>query len=75
MGERKNTVQEAQANCRSGTLTTVTSGLPSSYPQRTWRSTYKLPISSMCGGDNQQAIAVFKILCPSYSSKIEADEE
>jgi hypothetical protein len=72
MRERKNVVQEAQADCRAGTLTTIARGLPTSvFPQATWRASYKFPISPTCGGDNAQAVAVFRILCPSYRGKIE----
>jgi hypothetical protein len=74
MRDYKDTVESAQANCQAGTLTTLATGLPKGeYPHGTWRTTYKFPITPTCGGDNNQAIAVFKILCPSYSRKIETD--
>src|SRR5215207_2113974 len=56
MNEYRGVVSEARANCRAGTLVTGARG-----PRATWnRPAYKFPIESACGGDNMQAIAVFK---------------
>ena len=74
MKDRKGTTYEAQADCQEGILTIVVTGLPAEFPKPTYISNYKFPITSMCGGDNMQAIAVFQILCPSYEGKIEKDE-
>lgn len=52
----------ATANCKTGTLST--SG-------QNWSNAYKLPLTPMCGDDNNQAISLFKVLCPSYEGKIE----
>ena len=32
---------------------------------------FKLPLTPMCGDDNNQAISLFKVPCPSYQGKIE----
>lgn len=53
----------SQANCFAGTLTNA---MGSGY-----RATYKFPIAPTCGGDNQQAIAIFKMLCPSFKGEVE----
>ena len=52
----------ATANCKTGTLST-------SGPN--WSNAYKLPLTPMCGNDNNQAISLFKVLCPSYERNIE----
>lgn len=52
----------AEANCQAGALST--SGAK-------WSNAYKLPLQPMCGDDNNQAISLFRILCPSYEGKIE----
>jgi hypothetical protein len=57
-------VLHAEANCRMGTLS-------SSGPK--WSNAYKLPLQPMCGDDNNQAISLFRTLCPSYEGKIEAE--
>lgn len=63
---------KAQANCFTGNLTTTASGLSKpDYPKSVWQLSYKFPISASCGGDNNQAIAIFKMLCPSYQGQIE----
>ena len=62
----------AQANCFTGTLTTGAGNLPRpDYPKSSWQISYKFPIGAMCAGDNNQAIAIFKMLCPSYQGKVE----
>jgi hypothetical protein len=71
MRDRKKTTYQAQADCQKGVVTVVATGLPAEFPKSTWVANYKFPISSICGGDNMQAIAVFKILCPSYEGEIE----
>lgn len=50
----------AEANCRTGTLSRGFRGL-----------TYKMPLEPTCGGDNIQAISIFKVLCPSYEGQTE----
>lgn len=66
------TTYKSQANCFTGILTNSSGGLPKpGYPQSTWRVTYKFPISPMCASDNNQAISIFKMLCPSYRGQIE----
>lgn len=57
-------VLRAEANCQTGTLST--SGAK-------WSNAYKLPLLPMCGDDNNQAISLFQILCPSYEGQIEQD--
>ena len=52
----------AEANCRTGSISTSGPG---------WSNAYKMPLSPMCGDDNNQAISLFKVLCPSYEGKIE----
>jgi hypothetical protein len=52
----------ATANCKTGTLSTAGAN---------WSNAYKLPLAPMCGDDNNQAISLFKVLCPSYEGKIE----
>lgn len=52
----------ATANCKTGTLSTAGAN---------WSNAYKLPLTPMCGDDNNQAISLFKVLCPSYEGKIE----
>lgn len=52
----------ATANCKTGTLST--SGA-------SWSNAFKLPLTPMCGDDNNQAISLFKVPCPSYQGKIE----
>jgi len=56
----------AEANCQVGTLST--SG-------GKWSNAYKLPLQPMCGDDNNQAISLFRILCPSYEGQVEKDSE
>lgn len=53
---------KAEANCRIETLST--SG-------RDWSNAYKFPILPMCGDDNNQAISLFRVLCPSYEGDVE----
>lgn len=66
------TVYKSQANCFKGTLTSSSGGLPKpGYPRSTWQSTYRFPISPMCASDNNQAISIFRMLCPSYKGQIE----
>jgi hypothetical protein len=55
-------VLRAEANCQLGTLSTSSAK---------WSNAYKLPLSPTCGGDNVQAISLFRSLCPSYEGKIE----
>jgi hypothetical protein len=72
MRDREQLKYHAQADCLEGTLSTVSTGLPTpQFPQSTWSSAYKFPIPSMCAGDNMQAITIFRILCPSYRGRIE----
>lgn len=52
----------AEANCEVGAL---------SASAGKWSNAYKFPIFPMCGDDNNQAIALFRILCPSYKGQIE----
>lgn len=52
----------AEANCKSGTIST--SG-------EKWSNAYKLPLIPACGDDNNQAISLFRMLCPSYEGKVE----
>jgi hypothetical protein len=56
-------VLRAEANCQLGTLSTSSAK---------WSNAYKLPLPPTCGGDNVQAISLFRTLCPSYEGKIEA---
>lgn len=75
MRDRAKTSYLAQADCEAGTLSTVAMGLPTpEYPQAIWSSAYKFPIPAMCAGDNNQAIEIFKILCPSYRGRIEEQQ-
>ena len=52
----------ATANCKTGTLSTAGAN---------WSNAYKLPLTPMCGDDNNQAISLFRVLCPSYEGKVE----
>ena len=52
----------ATANCKTGSLSTSGAN---------WSNAYKLPLTPMCGDDNNQAISLFRVLCPSYEGKVE----
>ena len=52
----------AEANCQTGSISTSGSK---------WSNAYKLPLTPICGDDNNQAISLFRVLCPSYEGKIE----
>jgi hypothetical protein len=59
-------VLHAEANCQMGIFST-------SGPK--WSNAYKLPLQPMCGNDNNQAISLFRTLCPSYEGQIETDQQ
>lgn len=54
----------AEANCVIGKLSTSTAK---------WSNSYAFPLQPMCGDDNNQAIAVFRVMCPSFE-KVEVGE-
>jgi hypothetical protein len=53
---------KAEANCKTGTVTTASGN-------------FKMPVQAMCGGDNNQAIALFRLLCPSYEGEVESSDD
>jgi hypothetical protein len=61
-----NETLHAEANCQIGTLSTSGAN---------WSNAYKLPLQPTCGNDNNQAISLFQILCPSYEGQIEQDAQ
>jgi hypothetical protein len=68
--EKDNTsVYRAEADCRAGTITLIFTALPTDTPEQSLN--YKLPISSTCAGNGQQAVDVFRMLCPAYRGQIE----
>jgi hypothetical protein len=66
------------ADCETGTLAVEYSPVPTSTyytgPNSKHVDHYKFPIFPMCGNDNAAAIAAFKVLCPAFKGKIEADQ-
>ena len=72
MRDRRDTTYFAKADCKAATLTSIARGLPRpEFPKSTWKASYHFPIPATCGGDNMQAIAIFKILCPAYQGATE----
>ncbi len=57
----------AEANCFAATMTTgvFVAG------KMKWRNDYKFPVSGSCGNDEQQAVKIFKMLCPNYKYDVE----
>jgi hypothetical protein len=66
------------ADCEMGTLAVEYSPVTTSTyyrgPGSKHVDRYKFPIIPMCGNDNVAAIAAFKILCPAFKGKIEAEQ-
>jgi len=54
----------AEANCKIGKLSTSTGK---------WSNAYSFPIAPMCGDDNNQAIALFRVMCPTYENVEKSD--
>jgi hypothetical protein len=69
--EEKTSVYQAEADCRAGTATLIFKVLPATDNDPEQRLNFKLPILSSCGGNAQQAVDVFRMLCPSYRGQIE----
>ena len=67
----KTSVYQAEANCRAGTVTLIFKVLPSTDNDPEQRLNFQLPIFSSCGSNGQQAVDVFRMLCPSYRGQIE----
>jgi len=49
----------AEANCKTGKLSTAGGK---------WSNAYSFPVTPMCGDDNNQAIAIFRVMCPSFEN-------
>jgi hypothetical protein len=66
------------ANCDIGTLAVEYSPVPTSTyytgPGTKHVDHYKFPVVAACGNDNAAAIAAFKVLCPAFKGKIEAEQ-
>lgn len=58
----------SEANCRAGLIYV-------SWPKGSTRKLYRLPIASHCAEENQTAIVLFRMLCPSYRGEIEEAQQ